>query len=46
MLQFIVDYCEKSETARKEMSVELGVCQDMVKLLPLKLEKLAQAAAH
>ncbi|XP_047119876.1 KIF-binding protein [Schistocerca piceifrons] len=40
--QFIVDYCEKHESGRQKMSVELGVCQEMVQLLPLKLEKLTQ----
>ncbi|PNF37182.1 KIF1-binding protein [Cryptotermes secundus] len=38
--QFLVDYCRNDEGAKKYVSVELAVCEDMVKLLPLKLEKL------
>jgi hypothetical protein len=39
-LQFLVDYCKNDEGAKRHVSVELAVCEDMVKLLPLKLEKL------
>jgi hypothetical protein len=35
-----VDYCKNDQGAKKHVSVELAVCEDMVKLLPLKLEKL------
>ena len=38
--QFIVDYCKNDTEARNQVSVELVVCEDMVKLLPLKLESL------
>jgi hypothetical protein len=39
-LQFLVDYCKNDEGAKQLVSVELAVCEDMVKLLPLKMEKL------
>lgn len=39
-LQFVVDYAEKHETAAGVVGTELGVARDMVKLLPLKLEKM------
>lgn len=38
--KFIVDYCKNDKEAKNQVSVELVVCEDMVKLLPLKLEKL------
>lgn len=37
-----MDYCKDDKDARKHVSVELVVCEDMVKLLPLKLERLKQ----
>ncbi|CAH0386641.1 unnamed protein product [Bemisia tabaci] len=38
--KFVVDYAEKHETAAGVVGTELGVARDMVKLLPLKLEKM------
>jgi len=35
-----VDYCKSNQDARKHVSIELAVCEEMVQLLPLKLEKL------
>lgn len=35
-----MDYCKNNQDARKQVSVELAVCEEMVQLLPLKLEKL------
>nr|CAD7259319.1 unnamed protein product [Timema shepardi] len=36
----LVTYCDSHKDAREQLSVELSVCEEMVKLLPLKLEKL------
>lgn len=38
--KFLVDYCKNNPDARKHVSVEFAVCEEMVQLLPLKLEKL------
>ncbi|KAJ4426195.1 hypothetical protein ANN_27004 [Periplaneta americana] len=38
--KFLVDYCKNDKEAKKHVSVELVVCEEMVKLLPLKLERL------
>ncbi|PSN57546.1 KIF1-binding protein [Blattella germanica] len=38
--KFLVDYCKNDKDAKSQVSVELVVCEDMVKLLPLKLERL------
>ncbi|KAJ9590781.1 hypothetical protein L9F63_016167, partial [Diploptera punctata] len=38
--KFIVDYCKTDKEARNQVAVEVVVCEDMVKLLPLKLERL------
>ncbi|CAK1551170.1 unnamed protein product [Leptosia nina] len=38
--QAIVDICTNDEIAAKMMSVELSLCQEMVKILPIKLKKL------
>lgn len=38
--QFLVDYCEKHPDCEEQMISELSVCREMVKLLPLKMERL------
>ncbi|XP_067009933.1 KIF-binding protein [Anabrus simplex] len=43
--QFLVNYCDKHQNAQEQMGVELGVCRDMVGLLPLKIDRLSQEAA-
>lgn len=37
---FLVNYCERNSNAKELMHVELSVCKDFVKLLPLKISKL------
>lgn len=41
--KFFVDYCEPSPELSESMKLELVVCKDLVKLLPLKISKLMQA---
>lgn len=41
--QMVFDYCERNPSAREQISVELGVCKDMVNLMPLKIIKLTEA---
>ncbi|KDR21661.1 KIF1-binding protein-like protein [Zootermopsis nevadensis] len=38
--KFLVDYCNHDKDARKHVSLEVAVCEDMVKLLPLKVQRL------
>ncbi|CAB3366462.1 Hypothetical predicted protein [Cloeon dipterum] len=41
--KFIVTYCDKHESAKNLMSAELGICREMLELLPLKLRRLSEA---
>ena len=36
----IVDYCDKHELAAKAMEEEVEVCREMVRLLPVKMERM------
>ena len=36
----VVDYCKKHEEASGVMEEELKICQEMVQLLPVKIEKM------
>ncbi|GLV31337.1 uncharacterized protein CBL_11068 [Carabus blaptoides fortunei] len=38
----MVDYCDKFEKATVHVKTELGVCREMVMLLPLKIMKISQ----
>lgn len=38
--QFVVDYCKKNPSAVHEIQTELEICQEMVDLLPAKMEKI------
>lgn len=42
--QYIVDYCKRHHKAAECMHAELEVCEEMVALLPLKMEKIRQEA--
>ena len=43
---FLVNYCEKDLKAVDLMLVELNICKDFIKLLPVKLNKLKQELAN
>ncbi|XP_051162908.1 KIF-binding protein [Leptopilina boulardi] len=43
---FLVNYCERDSNAKDLMAVELSVCKDFVKLLPLKISKLKLEINH
>ena len=38
--KILVNYCEKNPDAQNLMTVELSICKDFVKLLPVKIQKL------
>ncbi|KAG8243443.1 hypothetical protein J6590_045294 [Homalodisca vitripennis] len=40
--QKVVEYCQRHEGAKDSVSAELSACQDIVSLLPLKINKLAE----
>lgn len=42
--QYVIDYCKKYPKAAECMRTELEVCEEMVQLLPLKMEKIRQEA--
>lgn len=42
--QYIIDYCKRHHKAAECMRAELEVCEEMVALLPLKMEKIRQEA--
>uniref|UniRef100_T1JN77 KIF-binding protein n=1 Tax=Strigamia maritima TaxID=126957 RepID=T1JN77_STRMM len=42
--QRIVRYCEENDSAASSMKEELDVCKEMVKLLPIKMEKVLSTA--
>lgn len=37
---FIVNYCERDERFEEIMRLEIGICKDFMKLLPIKMNKL------
>ncbi|XP_032456540.1 KIF-binding protein [Nasonia vitripennis] len=37
---YLVNYCEKDPKAAELMAVELNICKDFIKLLPVKINKL------
>lgn len=39
----IVDYCEKNPEAKEKVGEELEACAEMVRLLPVKMEKVKQS---
>ncbi|XP_066252726.1 KIF-binding protein [Euwallacea similis] len=43
--KYIAEYCEKHTAAQKLIPMELGVCKDMVMLLPVKILRLKESAA-
>ncbi|XP_061172877.1 KIF-binding protein-like [Saccostrea echinata] len=42
--QYVIDYCKQHPKAAECMRTELEVCEEMVQLLPLKMEKIRQEA--
>ena len=38
--QFVVDYCKRNPSSKNLVKVELDICEEMVVLLPHKMEKL------
>ncbi|XP_046663562.1 KIF-binding protein [Homalodisca vitripennis] len=44
--QKVVEYCQRHEGAKDSVSAELSACQDIVSLLPLKINKLAETVSH
>lgn len=43
--KLVVDECDKHEKYREVMDAELGVCREMVGLLPAKLDKMVTQAS-
>ncbi|XP_060530970.1 KIF-binding protein-like [Cylas formicarius] len=43
--KYIADYCEKHLKAQELIPMELGICKDMVTLLPIKLLRLKQTVS-
>ncbi|XP_059477550.1 KIF-binding protein [Neocloeon triangulifer] len=41
--QFIVKYCDNHEEAKNLMNAELGICREMLELLPIKLRRMSEA---
>ncbi|XP_075225325.1 KIF-binding protein [Lycorma delicatula] len=39
--KMVVDYCEVNENAKQHIAMELSVCVEMVKLLPVKMLKIS-----
>ncbi|XP_026684029.1 KIF1-binding protein-like [Diaphorina citri] len=39
--KYIIEYCTKNKEAAEKFATELSLCQEMVKLLPMKIEKIA-----
>lgn len=37
---FVANYCEKDEKVKEIMGMEIGICKDFMKLLPIKMNKL------
>uniref|UniRef100_A0A1B6C4E5 KIF-binding protein n=1 Tax=Clastoptera arizonana TaxID=38151 RepID=A0A1B6C4E5_9HEMI len=44
--QMVVDYCEKNPSAVENVSVELGICKEMVTLMPIKMMKLVGSLSN
>ena len=42
--RFIVDYCKRNPQARQIVSSELSICEEMVQLVPLKMESIRAGA--
>jgi len=42
--EYVVNYCDKYPAGAEAMADELGVCREMVGLLPVKMEKIRQEA--
>jgi hypothetical protein len=43
--KFVVDYCCRHPEAKEEVEKEFGLCEELVTLMPLKMEKVRAGQA-